>query len=152
MSPTKDKTAESPRLTTIPNHIRQSISKVGDHHTSVDKDKNISMKHIRDQSFGYPNSNATDKLQHANFNANQNGQPCIQDDFNLNRENVMTFAEVTDNIKVKEATTGENLNIEPMRPLLRGYCSTLTLPGRQRGPYNRVPAEGDYCEISLANG
>ncbi|XP_050507171.1 protein sickie isoform X2 [Diabrotica virgifera virgifera] len=47
----------------------------------------------------------------------------------------------------------ENLSIEPMRPLLRGYCSTLTLPPRQR-QYQRVQPDGgsDYCEISLANG
>ncbi|KAJ8918026.1 hypothetical protein NQ315_011482 [Exocentrus adspersus] len=45
------------------------------------------------------------------------------------------------------------LCIEPMRPLLRGYCSTLTLPSRQRH-YQRVQPDGgsDYCEISLANG
>lgn len=47
----------------------------------------------------------------------------------------------------------ENLSIEPMRPLLRGYCSTLTLPARQR-QYQRVQPDGgsDYCEIALANG
>ncbi|XP_057665931.1 protein sickie [Diorhabda carinulata] len=47
----------------------------------------------------------------------------------------------------------DNLSIEPMRPLLRGYCSTLTLPPRQR-QYQRVQPDGgsDYCEISLANG
>ncbi|CAG9856593.1 unnamed protein product [Phyllotreta striolata] len=45
----------------------------------------------------------------------------------------------------------ENLSIEPMRPLLRDYCSTL--PQRQR-QYNRVQPDGgsDYCEIALANG
>lgn len=55
----------------------------------------------------------------------------------------------------KEVTTNnnnnDNLNIEPMRPLLRGYCSTLTLPGRpQRNGYGRMDA--DYCEINLTNG
>ncbi|CAH0559607.1 unnamed protein product, partial [Brassicogethes aeneus] len=47
----------------------------------------------------------------------------------------------------------ESLSIEPMRPLLRGYCGTLTLPNRQRH-YPRVQPDGgsDYCEISLCNG
>ncbi|XP_063906521.1 protein sickie isoform X3 [Zophobas morio] len=58
---------------------------------------------------------------------------------------------------VREGSQGDEetppLSIEPMRPLLRGYCSTLTLPSRQR-QYQRVPADpaNDYCEISLANG
>ncbi|KAJ8962047.1 hypothetical protein NQ314_005829 [Rhamnusium bicolor] len=59
---------------------------------------------------------------------------------------------------IKESSTEEReenttLCIEPMRPLLRGYCSTLTLPSRQRH-YQRVQPDGgsDYCEISLANG
>ncbi|XP_022909425.1 protein sickie isoform X3 [Onthophagus taurus] len=45
------------------------------------------------------------------------------------------------------------LNVEPMRPLFREYCSTLTLPSRPRH-YPRVQPDGsaDYCEISLANG
>ncbi|CAH1134529.1 unnamed protein product [Ceutorhynchus assimilis] len=141
MSPTKP--AESPRLTTIPNHIRQTISKVGDNQTQLDKDRNISMKHIRDQSFCVP------KPVQANGNHN------IQD-FNLNKQDpVGLFGEdVMDNVNIngRELVNGENLDIEPMRPLLRGYCSTLTLPGRQRGPYNRVPSDGDYCEISMANG
>lgn len=55
------------------------------------------------------------------------------------------------NEKIQEEETP--LSIEPMRPLLRGYCSTLTLPPRQRH-YQRVQPDGsaDYCEISLANG
>lgn len=56
---------------------------------------------------------------------------------------------------VKENSQGEDeltsMNVEPMRPLFRGYCSTLTLPGRTRH-YPRVPENGDYCEITLANG
>lgn len=47
------------------------------------------------------------------------------------------------------------LNIEPMRPLLRGYCSTLTLPSRQRHHYTRLQPDGlvaDYCEIAVVNG
>lgn len=46
-----------------------------------------------------------------------------------------------------------SLSIEPMKPLMRGYCSTLTLPSRQR-QYQRIQPDGgsDYCEISLANG
>lgn len=46
-----------------------------------------------------------------------------------------------------------SLNIEPMRPLLRGYCSTLTLPSRQHGrQYGRLDGLGDYCEIGMVNG
>lgn len=46
-----------------------------------------------------------------------------------------------------------SLNIEPMRPLLRGYCSTLTLPSRQHGrQYGRLDGLGDYCEIGVVNG
>lgn len=46
-----------------------------------------------------------------------------------------------------------SLNIEPMRPLLRGYCSTLTLPSRQHGrQYGRLDGLGDYCEIGIVNG
>lgn len=57
---------------------------------------------------------------------------------------------------VREGSQGEDelasMNVEPMRPLFRGYCSTLTLPGRSRH-YPRVPDScADYCEISLANG
>ncbi|XP_018575253.1 neuron navigator 3 isoform X2 [Anoplophora glabripennis] len=53
----------------------------------------------------------------------------------------------------EEREDNTTLCIEPMRPLLRGYCSTLTLPSRQRH-YQRVQPDGgsDYCEISLANG
>lgn len=49
----------------------------------------------------------------------------------------------------EEETTA--LSIEPMRPLLRGYCSTLTLPSRSR---MRVQPDGasEYCEIAIANG
>lgn len=52
-----------------------------------------------------------------------------------------------------EKDDNTTLCIEPMRPLLRGYCSTLTLPSRQRH-YQRVQPDGgsDYCEITLANG
>ncbi|XP_060525859.1 protein sickie isoform X2 [Cylas formicarius] len=46
------------------------------------------------------------------------------------------------------------VGVEPMRPLLRGYCGALTLPSRQRHPYPRVQPDGgaDYCEIALING
>ncbi|KAB0802708.1 hypothetical protein PPYR_04894 [Photinus pyralis] len=56
---------------------------------------------------------------------------------------------------VREGSQGDDdlvsMNVEPMRPLFRGYCSTLTLPGRSRN-YATVPDTSDYCEISLANG
>lgn len=57
---------------------------------------------------------------------------------------------------VRENSLGDDeptsMNVEPMRPLFRGYCSTLTLPGRSRH-YQRVPdSSADYCEIALANG
>ncbi|KAL3276355.1 hypothetical protein HHI36_011739 [Cryptolaemus montrouzieri] len=47
-----------------------------------------------------------------------------------------------------------SLSIEPMRPLFRGYCSTLTLPSRHRPSYQMMQPEGmgDYCEIAIANG
>lgn len=47
----------------------------------------------------------------------------------------------------------DTMNVEPMMPLLRGYCSTLTLPSRTR-QYARVHPDGnaDYCEVSIANG
>jgi hypothetical protein len=66
--------------------------------------------------------------------------------FNNNRHNF-----VREGSQVDEDTPP--LSIEPMRPLLRGYCSTLTLPPRQRH-YQRIQPDGgaDYCEISLANG
>ncbi|XP_050304123.1 protein sickie-like isoform X2 [Anthonomus grandis grandis] len=138
-SPIKSKVMTSPttqpRLTTtIPNHIRQTIkSKVGEGNV-LEKDKNIvSMKHIREQSY---------------VAKQQQQQQHHLDDF---PDNMASFAmDVKINGAVKEGG-GENLSIEPMRPLLRGYCSTLTLPGRQRGGYNRA-TDGDYCEISLANG
>lgn len=52
-----------------------------------------------------------------------------------------------------EEKEDNSLSIEPMKPLIRGYCSTLTLPSRQRH-YQRIQPDGgsDYCEISLANG
>lgn len=52
-----------------------------------------------------------------------------------------------------EEKEDNSLCIEPMKPLIRGYCSTLTLPSRQRH-YQRIQPDGgsDYCEISLANG
>ncbi|KAI4459066.1 steerin [Holotrichia oblita] len=51
----------------------------------------------------------------------------------------------------------EGISVEPMRPLLRGYCSTLTLPAARPRHYPRVQAvdgsgAADYCEISLVNG
>lgn len=48
----------------------------------------------------------------------------------------------------------DTIGVEPMRPLLRGYCSTLTLPARPGRHYQRVQPDGgaDYCEISLVNG
>lgn len=47
-----------------------------------------------------------------------------------------------------------SVSIVPMRPLFRGYCSTLTLPSRHRPTYQMMQPEGmgDYCEIGLANG
>lgn len=49
-----------------------------------------------------------------------------------------------------------SMNVQPMRPLLRGYCSNLTLPARgPRGHYpQRIQPDGgsDYCEIAIANG
>ncbi|KAF5274425.1 hypothetical protein FQR65_LT04341 [Abscondita terminalis] len=67
----------------------------------------------------------------------------------LNRVNILVN-------HVREGSQGEDelvsMNVEPMRPLFRGYCSTLTLPGRNRN-YGPVPDNSaDYCEISLANG
>ncbi|ERL87683.1 hypothetical protein D910_05073 [Dendroctonus ponderosae] len=140
-SPTKERTVDSPRLTTIPNHIRQTISKVEPSQESLDRIENITMKHIREQSsLSQPDS----------FKANHNGQSVDEDDFNLNHHRLMAFnMDVPDNIK---EGAGDNLSIEPMRPLLRGYCSTFTLAGRQRSPYGRGSGEGDYCDISLANG
>lgn len=48
-----------------------------------------------------------------------------------------------------------SMNIQPMQPLLRGYCSSTTLPSRSRH-CPRIHAESsnvpDYCEISLLNG
>ncbi|KAK9880371.1 hypothetical protein WA026_010255 [Henosepilachna vigintioctopunctata] len=57
--------------------------------------------------------------------------------------------------KSKEGVSEEvSLNVQPMRPLFRGYCSTLTLPSRPRPTYQMMQPEGmgDYCEIALANG
>lgn len=93
------------------------------------------MKHIREQS---------SLSQPETF---RNDQSVDEDDFNLRHHRLMGF-NVPDNIK---EGGGDNLSIEPMRPLLRGYCSTFTLAGRQRSPYGRG-GEGDYCDISLANG
>lgn len=60
---------------------------------------------------------------------------------------------VRDGSQEEEPTS---MNVQPMRPLLRGYCSNLTLPARgPRGHYpQRVQPDGgsDYCEISIANG
>lgn len=54
---------------------------------------------------------------------------------------------------INDEKDDNSLCIEPMKPLIRGYCSTLTLPSRQRH-YQRIQPDGgsDYCEISLANG
>lgn len=62
--------------------------------------------------------------------------------------NILEEQKVQINQNEDESTT---LSIEPMRPLLRGYCSTLTLPSRSRV---RVQPDGasDYCEIAMANG
>ncbi|XP_030764582.1 protein sickie isoform X2 [Sitophilus oryzae] len=137
-----DKLPESPRLTTIPNHIRQTISKVTEC-VSVEKDKNISMKHIKEHSFSNANVNSNGNIKR---NVEDSSK---QDVFNLNANNVIDGMSE----KVISVKDGENMNIEPMRPLMRDYCSTLTLPGRQRNPYNRaVTVDGDYCEISMANG
>lgn len=110
-SPTKTKLNpqdQGPRLTTIPNHIRQlNISKSDQDSATV-----ISMKQIREQTV--PKN------------------PQAMEEYGF-REN--------------------NLQVEPMRPLMRGYCSTLTLQGRQKGLYsNGGQSEGDYCEISMTNG
>lgn len=53
-----------------------------------------------------------------------------------------------------------SMNIIPMRPLLRGYCGNLTLPGhrapapRYHPQPQRPAADGnDYCDVAaLANG
>ncbi|XP_066251212.1 protein sickie [Euwallacea similis] len=129
-SPPKEKQLESPRLTTIPNHIRQiSLSKPDN---QMDKDSMISMKQLREL-------NPADLRN--NFNLSQ-----MEDDLNLNRHDLMAL--------ISDHGRDDNLSIEPMRPLLRGYCSTLTLQGRHRGQQyvNRGLGEGDYCEIALANG
>lgn len=61
------------------------------------------------------------------------------------------------NSHTRESSQGDDdsasINVEPMRPLLRGYCSTLTLPSRQRH-YPRLQPDGiaDYCELSAING
>nr|CAI5833708.1 unnamed protein product [Callosobruchus analis] len=57
-------------------------------------------------------------------------------------------------IKEEEREDSPGISVEPMRPLLRGYCSTLTLPSRQRHYHHKVPPDcaSDYCEVSLANG
>lgn len=61
------------------------------------------------------------------------------------------------NSHTRESSQGDDdsgsINVEPMRPLLRGYCSTLTLPSRQRH-YPRLQPDGiaDFCEISTGNG
>ncbi|CAH1981002.1 unnamed protein product [Acanthoscelides obtectus] len=57
-------------------------------------------------------------------------------------------------IKEEEREDSPGISIEPMRPLLRGYCSTLTLPSRQRHYHHKVPPDSvsDYCDISIANG
>lgn len=80
---------------------------------------------------------------------------------NINaKENKVLISEENGSNKlthIKNATTEEkddnSLIIEPMKPLIRGYCSTLTLPSRHRH-YQRIQPDGgsDYCEISLANG
>ncbi|XP_045469651.1 protein sickie isoform X1 [Harmonia axyridis] len=59
-------------------------------------------------------------------------------------------------LTIKEASAEEenSVSVEPMRPLFRGYCSTLTLPSRHRPTYQMMQPEGmgDYCEIGLTNG
>lgn len=57
------------------------------------------------------------------------------------------------------------MTVQPMRPLLRGYCSNLTLPVRgSPGTQVRYPSrlgavdlpttngQPDYCEVSVASG
>lgn len=58
------------------------------------------------------------------------------------------------NLHREQQVEEESMNVEPMMPLLRGYCSTLTLPCRTGRQYQRVQPDGnaDYCEISIANG
>lgn len=54
---------------------------------------------------------------------------------------------------IREGSQGddESISVEPMMPLLRGYCSTLNLPSR-RTQYTRIPPDVDYCEITTMNG
>lgn len=63
--------------------------------------------------------------------------------------NILEEKKLFPSLQNEEETT--TLSIEPMRPLLRGYCSTLNLPSRSRV---RVQPEGasEYCEIAIANG
>lgn len=74
-------------------------------------------------------------------------------------EVVVKEAEKPLNNHVREPSQEEeptSMNVQPMRPLLRGYVSNLTLPARgPRGHYQqRVQPDGgsDYCEIAIANG
>lgn len=63
---------------------------------------------------------------------------------------VVSMKQIREQTSLDEFGFREN-KLEPMRPLIRGYCSTLTLQGRQKGLYGNQ-LEGDYCEISMANG
>ncbi|XP_076260420.1 sickie isoform X2 [Rhynchophorus ferrugineus] len=131
---------DSPRLTTIPNHIRQTISKVTES-IPMEKERNISMRHIKEHSFGVANNN---------IKKNGDIRQGVGDNINGKMDQMKEFDGRI--VVSKNMVPRDNISIEPMRPLMRDYCSTLTLPGRQRNPYNRVPVDGDYCEISLTNG
>lgn len=82
-----------------------------------------------------------------------------QNNINIKENKVSSIKEIgpNKNSHIANLSTEEkednSLSIEPMKPLIRGYCSTLTLPSRQRH-YQRIQPDGgsDYCEISLANG
>lgn len=72
---------------------------------------------------------------------------------NTNISNHITVNHIRESSLEEESAS---MNVQPMRPLLRGYCSNLTLPARgPRGHYpQRIQPDGgsDYCEIAIANG
>lgn len=67
---------------------------------------------------------------------------------------IVPQTKILNNTKQQDNQTeddGSPLSIEPMRPLLSGYCSTLSRP-RNFGSLVQSDGNSDYCDISLVNG
>ncbi|KAL1505332.1 hypothetical protein ABEB36_004923 [Hypothenemus hampei] len=88
-------------------------------------------------------------IRQINISTVENSRTVLNNNLNNKEKHIVSMKQIreqTENVNNQPETVASD--IEPMRPLLRGYCGTLA--HRQRGPLIRDA--GDYCDISLANG